>query len=150
MKESVLVFGANGFLGSVITKRMFESGFQVFPIVRPGADKSRISNLENLNILEVETSNWPQLVHDLAPNTIICAQWNGVLKQERENPKLQRTNIEPIVKIAVAAKESGVRSFVCFGSQAEAAESTEIIKEEFYYTGKSAYGNIKAVRNQRI
>ena len=149
-KQSVVVFGANGFLGSVITKKLYDSGLDVLPVIRPGANKSRLNSLEELNILEVEPSEWSQLVHDFAPSAIICAQWNGVLKQDREDSELQKTNIQPILKIAVAARESGVGSFICFGSQAEVKESTETIEEEFYDSGTSAYGNIKAALHTQL
>ena len=129
--QSVLVFGANGFLGSVVTKKLYESGFDVLPVIRPGANKSRLQDFDGVNILETEASNWPKIVSEYIPTAMICSQWNGVLKQDRENSELQRTNIEPILDIGIAAKESGVDSFICFGSQAEAKESSETIKKEF-------------------
>ena len=142
--ESVVVFGANGFLGSVITKRLHNSGFEVVPVVRPGADKSRLDTQENLKVLVIEPSQWPQLISKLQPNAIICSQWKGVSKQDRNNSELQKTNIQPLMNIANSAKDSQVGSFVCFGSQAEASESMEIIKEDFYDSGKTAYGMVKS------
>lgn len=143
-KESVVIFGANGFLGSVITRKLQSSGIEVLAVIRPGANKSRLGKLENLNVLEVESSEWPQIVIEYAPSAIICAQWNSVLKQDRGNLELQKSNIEPILNIAAAAKDSRTESFICFGSQAEAKESIETIAEKFYDSGDSAYGSIKA------
>ena len=143
-KESVAVFGANGFLGSVITKKLHSSGIDVLAVIRPKANKFRLAELENLNVLEVESSEWPQIVNEHSPSAIICAQWNGVLKQDRGNLELQKSNIEPILNIAAAAKDARTESFICFGSQAEAKESIETIAEKFYDTGQSAYGSIKA------
>ena len=131
-EKSVVVFGANGFLGSVITKKLHNSGFTVLPVVRPGADKYRLSKLENLETLEVESSKWPQLIDLYTPSSIICAQWDGVSKQDRTKLELQKSNIKPILNIAFAAKKSGVSSFICLGSQAEAKESAESINETFY------------------
>ena len=144
LKETVVVFGANGFLGSVITKKLHSSGIDVLAVIRPSANKSRLGELENLHVLEIESSEWPQIVNDYSPSAIICAQWNGVLKQDRENLELQKSNIEPILNIAEAAKDSGTESFICFGSQAEAKESIETIEEKFYDSGESTYGSIKA------
>lgn len=141
--ESAIVFGANGFLGSVITKRLYDSGYEVLPIIRPGANISRLQDLGGTKILEVEASEWRKIVGEHKPSIVICAQWNGVLKQDRENLELQNSNIEPILNIAIATKESGAGNFICFGSQAEAKESTEPIFEEFYDSGTSAYGNAK-------
>ncbi len=148
--ESVLVFGANGFLGSVVTKKLHDSGYDVFPVIRPGANKSRLQDLGGITILEVEARNWPEIVCEYSPSVVICAQWNGVLKQDRENIELQNTNIEPILDIAIATKESGAGSFLCFGSQAEAKESVELITEEFYDSGESAYGNTKTKLHKHL
>ena len=114
------------------------------PVVRPGANRSRLLNFENLFVLEREPSEWPYLINEYSPSSIICAQWNGVLKRDRENLELQSTNIELAVNIAIAAKKFRVGTFICFGSQAEAKESRDAIKEEFYDSGESAYGSMKA------
>ena len=143
-KQSVVVFGANGFLGSIVTKKFHNSGFDVIPVIRPGSNKSRLSELENSDVLEVEPELWPQLITQYSPSAVICANWNGVAKGDRNNLELQKTNIQPILDIAILAKESGAKNFICFGSQAEAKESTETIKEKFYDSGESAYGSIKA------
>jgi UDP-glucose 4-epimerase len=149
-RDKVLVFGANGFLGSVVTKKLHASGYDVEPVIRPGADRTRLSSLANLKILEVEPESWLKLVVSSAPDTVICAQWQGVSKQDRENIDLQKRNIEPILNIAVAAKESGVGNLICFGSQAEVRESLETVKEEFYDSGESAYGSTKAKLHQQL
>ena len=149
-KQIVVIFGANGFLGSVITKKLHSSGIDVLAVIRPRASRARLGELENLTVLEVESSEWPQIVNKYSPWAIICAQWNGVLKQDRNNFELQKSNINPILNIAVAAKESGTECFICFGSQAEAKESMETIKEKFYDSSESAYGRIKAMLHKEI
>ena len=100
MGKLVIVFGANGFLGSVIAKKLHASGFNVIAVIRPGANKFGIKDLVMLRVLERESSEWPGLINEFTPNSIICAQWNGVSKQDRENFELQLTNIEPILNIA--------------------------------------------------
>jgi len=148
--ESIVVFGANGFLGSVITKKFHNSGFDVISVVRPGANKSRLSELENLKVLEVEPEQWPQFITEHSPSSVICAHWNGVAKGDRNNLELQKTNIEPILDIANSAKDSQVRSFICFGSQAEIKETVESISEASYDSGESAYGVIKSQLNSNL
>ncbi len=143
-QETIIIFGANGFLGSLITRKLHSSGFQILPVVRPGANRSRISNLENLTILEVESMKWSELITYYRPSIVICAQWSGVLRQDRENYELQDKNIEPILKLAIVAAESNVGTFVCLGSQAEAKESMAFIEEIFCNSGQTAYGIAKA------
>lgn len=142
--ERVIVFGANGFLGSVITKELHKSGIEVLAVVRPASDKSRIKDLENLRVLEEASFNWPQLIEKHKPGAVICAQWSGVSKANRDDMEVQLSNIQPIIDLANAARASLVKSFICFGSQAESHKSSEYIKEEMCTTGNTAYGKVKA------
>jgi UDP-glucose 4-epimerase len=149
-RESVIVFGANGYLGSVITKQFHNSGFDVIPVVRPGANRSRLSDTENLNVQEIKPEQWPQFITERSPGSVICAHWNGVAKGDRNNLELQKTNIEPMLDIANSAKDSQVRSFICFGSQAEIRETVESVSEVFYDSAESAYGVIKSKLNSNL
>lgn len=148
--ESIVVFGANGFLGSVITKKLHSHGFEVVPVMRPGSNRSRLIGLENLKILEIKPEEWPQLIIERTPKAIICAQWIGVSKEDRNNFYLQNKNIQPILDLANSAKKAKVSCFICFGSQAEVKESAEFIKEEFYDSGESAYGVTKSILHSKL
>ena len=143
-QKLVIVFGANGFLGSVLSRRLHNSGFQVLPVIRPGANKTRLGGFPNHKILEVSPDKWPQLLSEHSPDIVICAQWYGVSKKNRDDKEMQNSNIQPILRIAAAVKELRIGTFICFGSQAEAKESPHWIKEIFCNSGESAYGLVKA------
>jgi UDP-glucose 4-epimerase len=147
---SVIIFGANGFLGSLITRKLHGSGFVVLPVIRPGANKSRLDELVDLKVLEVETTEWQKMIPKYNPNAIICAQWSGVSKKDRNSFEIQDKNIEPIMNLAIAAKESNVSTFICFGSQAEVKESTESIEEVFYNSATYAYGVVKSKLHSQL
>ncbi len=127
-------------MGFVITKKLCNSGFDVLPDIRPGANKSRLRDSIVAGVLEVEAGMWSEIVSEHSPNVAICAHWDGILKQDRENVELQSTTVESIMNMAIATKESGTEKFLCFGSQAEAKGSIDLIMEEFYDPGRSAYG----------
>jgi len=142
--ELVIVYGANGFLGSVITKKLHKSGIAVLAVVRPTSDRSRIEGLKNLEVIEEESFNWPQLIEKYKPGAVICAQWRGVSKRDREDLEMQRSNVQPFADLAHAALTSSVQTFICFGSQAESQKSIQKIAEEIYNSGTTAYGRVKA------
>ena len=142
--EIVIVYGANGFLGSVITKRLHKSGNAVLAVIRPTSDKSRIEGLKNLEVIEEESFNWPQLIDKYKPGAVICAHWRGVSKADRDDMEVQLSNVQPIIDLANAARESSVKSFITFGSQAESQKSSEYMKEEMYNTATTSYGKVKA------
>lgn len=142
--ELVIVYGANGFLGSVITKKLHKSGIAVLAVIRPTSDKSRIEVLKNLKVIEEESFNWPQLIEKYKPGAVICAQWRGVSKSDREDLEIQKSNIQPFIDLANAALDSSVQTFICFGSQAESQKSIQNIAEEMCVSGTTAYGRVKA------
>lgn len=142
--ELVIVYGANGFLGSVITKQLLKSGIAVLAVIRPTSNKNRIEGLKNLRVVQEELSNWPHLIDRYKPGAVICAQWSGVSKSEREDLEVQMSNIQPYVDLANAAHTSSVQTFICFGSQAESQKSNQIIAEEMCSSGTTAYGRVKA------
>lgn len=143
-RELVIVYGANGFLGSVITKRLHKSGVAVLAVIRPTSDKSRIEGLKNLQVLEEESFNWPKLIEKYKPGAVICAQWRGVTKSDREDLEIQESNIQPFIDLANAAIVSSLQTFICFGSQAESQKSLQKISEETCTSGTTAYGRVKA------
>jgi nucleoside-diphosphate-sugar epimerase len=146
----VIVYGANGFLGSVITKRLHKSGIAVLAVIRPTSDKSRFEGLKNLEVIEEESFNWPQLIEKYKPGAVICAQWRGVSKSDREDLEMQMSNIQPFIDFANAAVASSVQTFICFGSQAESQKSSQMIAEEIYNSGTTAYGRVKALLHSNL
>jgi UDP-glucose 4-epimerase len=143
-RELVIVYGANGFLGSVIIKGLHKSGIPVLAVVRSNSDKSRIEGLKNLEIVVEESFNWPQLIEKYKPGAVICAQWRGVSKSDREDLEVQESNIQLFIDLANAALASSVQTFICFGSQAESQMSSQKIAEEACSSGTTAYGRVKA------
>jgi nucleoside-diphosphate-sugar epimerase len=144
LHELVIIYGANGFLGSVIIKRLHKSGIPLLAVIRPYSDKSRLEGLKNLEVVEEESFNWPQLIEKYKPGAVICAQWRGVSKSDREDSEIQESNIQPLIDLAHAALASSVQTFICFGSQAESQKSIQKIPEETCSSGTTAYGRVKA------
>ena len=142
-KGLVLLFGANGFLGSSICEKLVDSDISVIAVMRPGSDNSRLNSIKNIKVIESEISKWPDLIAHLSPETVVCAQWNGVAMELRENEELQISNIQPIVNLAISARNNSVKTFVTFGSQAESTLSSGYIFEERLSSSESVYGSVK-------
>jgi UDP-glucose 4-epimerase len=141
--NKTLVFGANGFLGSVICKKLSLTGHSVVGVVRKGV--SRKDSFENpgFEIIETSPELWPDLIRSFKPNHVVCAQWSGVQKNLRGDFELQRSNLRPIIDLAEVANSLSIKSFIAIGSQAESQPSSEFIMEKMYTTGNTAYGKAK-------
>ena len=144
VRKKVVVFGANGFLGSTLVKKLSKSGFEIIGFVRPGSNRFSVGNIESVKILEMEVSEWPELLLQINPHAVVCAQWNGVSKADRNNIEKQISNLQPIISLAKIAQQTSTKTFICFGSQAECRENNEIIPELFSDSSESAYGTTKA------
>ena len=142
-KRKIIVFGANGFLGSVIVRKLSGAKYEVIAVIRPNSERSRLDGIKNLILLEIESNNWPDIILLIKPSAVLCAQWDGVSKLDRQNSGKQKSNIQPLVDLANMAKQVSVESFICFGSQAECEENKEIIPELFCDSGKTEYGLAK-------
>ena len=145
----ILVFGASGFLGSAITNKLSQHQ-EVIAVVRPTSTVDRIVVSNNITVVTVTETSWPDLIQKYKPDIIICAQWNGVEKETRNKEELQLSNIEPILGIAKQAKLHKSRKFVALGSQAESCISIEPIKESQIDSGDSWYGKSKSLLNNSL
>lgn len=143
INKRIVVFGANGFLGSSIVKRLHKDGSNFVAVVRPSSSLKRLKDLPQSFIQIANEEDWASLIMKLEPEAVVCAHWSGVTKQSRADQMIQRENIENIERIAKAAKNN-VSTFVAFGSQAESVPSRNPIKEVFYDMGDTAYGIAKS------
>lgn len=143
INNRIVVFGANGFLGSSIVKRLHKNGSDFVAVVRPSSSLKRLKDLPQSFIQIANEEDWASLVMRLEPEAVVCAHWSGVNKQSRADQITQRENLQNIERIAKAAKDN-VSTFVAFGSQAESVPSRNPIKEVFYDMGDTAYGIVKS------
>jgi nucleoside-diphosphate-sugar epimerase len=138
-----LVYGASGFLGSALANELAQNS-KVVAVVRKTSDTWRLVQSDNLKVVKAHESEWPDLISKLKPKIIICAQWAGVEKKERNNSRIQDENVAAIMKIAKVAVQEKCEKFIAFGSQAETSESEELIPETFLRDSSSVYGQAKS------
>ena len=145
----MMIFGASGFLGAAMVNKLSKKHF-VLAVVRPQSDISRIGLNKNVEILRKPEHEWATLVISFKPEIVICAQWQGVGKLDRENQDIQWSNVIAIEAIAKKALESNCMRFVALGSQAESAESHLLVPEEYIASGETFYGKAKSELVQRL
>ena len=57
-----MIYGANGFLGSLIANMFFEIGEDVICVVRPSAECGRIQNIPIERIERVDPIFWEEMI----------------------------------------------------------------------------------------
>lgn len=142
--NKTLVFGANGFLGSVIANNLSKFGYNVTAVIRPDSSQNQLAENPNLRIIRMSPNMWPNLLAELEPTHVICAHWSGVRKNLRTDSNIQEINVTSVIELAQAAKSLSIKTFIALGSQAESIESMSLIKEEPSTSGTSPYGRAKS------
>lgn len=120
--RSVIVTGANGFVGGYVVNYLVQQGYHVFAIIRNS--KSDISNLPKRHVEIVccdlfKIENLPCLVQHRGFETFYHLAWEGSSGDKRKDFKLQMNNAIASANAVKAASELGCSRFVGAGSITE-------------------------------
>ncbi len=142
-----LVTGANGFIGSHLVEMLLKQRCEVAALVRPDANLWRVQDsISSLVLLEGDLREPNEIslrVKEFAPEALIHAGWQGVTQQNRNDPDQIRCNLEGSVALMAAALESGCRTIIGLGSQAEYGPTDATLVEEMLPRPDSMYGVTK-------
>ena len=138
----VLVTGASGFLGSWICRVLAQS-LEVTALVRPTSNLFRLSGTNQIKIVPRETELWSEFIKESKPDVLILVDWWGVGNEDRNDEK-QFENVIRMCALATAARDSGVKTVIGVGSQAELGPIAEVITEDLPDQPTTKYGFAKA------
>ena len=141
----ILITGGTGFIGSHIVRAMVAAGHEVIALRRKNpAWPLRCTDFLNQIIwLDHDLPDWPQQAIAEKPAVIIHAAWAGVSAAEREDWKLQATNLALFTDLLHIAGRANLKQFVAFGSQAEYGPINGRVDENHPCKPDTAYGATK-------
>lgn len=114
-----IVTGATGMVGVAIIKQLIKKDCEIVAIVRPNSKNIlRLPKYDKIQIVECELSQLSTL-NDICGNVFFHLAWDGVYGERRDNPLIQKTNIDMTFDAIDLANRSGCKKFVFAGSQAE-------------------------------
>lgn len=146
----ILVTGGSGFLGSWIVRALLLKNTTVVVLVRPESDCWRLAGLENLKIVRQVSEDWPKSIALLKPEVVVAADWEGVDSAHRSNRQIQFGNVSRSLALGEAAKNSGTKTFIAFGSQAEIGPRLQAISEYEKDGSVTFYGEAKVELRQEL
>lgn len=138
----VVVTGSSGFLGSWIC-RVLTRSHEVVALVRPTSDLYRLSGINNLTVMPINSEEWPSYIKQCGANALILADWWGVGNQDRNDVR-QSANVDRMCAMAIAAKEAKFETVIGVGSQAELGPISNDITEDLPDQPTTKYGFAKA------
>jgi len=142
-----LVTGASGHVGAFLTKGLLARGCEVAVLVRPQSDLWRLADvLGRVAVLrgalgDLEETRAPMKAW--APETVFHLAWSGVTGAFRDDPAQITGNVTGSLALFEAARESGCRCWVGFGSQAEYGAVEGALREDLPPRPVTAYGVAK-------
>lgn len=150
-KQTILVAGATGMLGSALVGRLLALNYVVVALVRTGSGFRRpiAASSANLKIVEVPAIESAALKHALdgiGIDLIVNCIASGIDPKERDADTLWRGNVTPVMALIAFAGDAGVRRFIHTGSEAEYGRATagRRIGEDHPILPFSSYGAAKA------
>lgn len=128
--NKVIVIGANGFLGSKLTRYLSEKRITVLAFVPKGFDYSNVSSISGVKCFEFSFGYLAALdtIEEIrGVDTIYNMAWIGVNAKDRNNEDLQLRNVQCNVEVVQFANRNGIKRLVIPGSAAQYACSGHII-----------------------
>jgi UDP-glucose 4-epimerase len=117
MFKKILVTGASGFIGSWLTRRFVEEGYNVAVTMRPDSSTTRIDKiLKRISVFNLDledTANVNRAFKEFQPEVIYhLATYYTVEHKLNEIPTLIKTNVLGTVNLLEAAKNASSKLFV--------------------------------------
>ncbi|TRZ51004.1 SDR family oxidoreductase [bacterium] len=129
MKEKILVTGANGFIGSRLTKRLEEGGAEVVKL-----DRALLTLPEALT----------KVMDEVKPNAIYHLAAYGNHYNQKEIRDIFTANLFGVFNLLEASRGRNLDYFVNTGSSSEYGKKEKPMKEDMLPETNTMYGAVKA------
>ncbi len=138
-----MITGATSFIGRRIVNYAAQEGWSVIAVTRMNG-KSRINNDNVCRVLELDMKDYFRL-GKLAPNVdcFVHLAWDGTRGQDRFEKEKQENNCVCGMSAIKSVVDSGCKTIITAGSQAEYGLVTEEITENTPCNPNTAYGYYK-------
>lgn len=144
----ILITGGAGFLGSRITKKLIELGYEVHLVLRQSTDKSRIASILNRIIMHEGDLSTPAsltlIVGNVKPEIVIHGAASGGHSGSKERLSLFNNNVLAAFNLIEALKGSSVQRLIHIGGSSCYGSHHDAVSEHHVLQPVSAYGAQKA------
>jgi len=141
------ITGASGFLGSYLTRLLVSRGEAVAILQRPESDLWRIKDvLPEVTQIEgnlLALAKIKKQFVEFAPDTVFHLAWFGVGNRYRNDELQVKQNLYGSLDLLRLVQDSGCRTFVGLGSQAEYGPQQRVLDENAPTNPTTLYGTVK-------
>lgn len=149
IRESILVTGASGTLGSAIIRSLSGKSTNTYALYRNSSQSNSVE-LPGITMLCKDSNDWPNVVEKLKPEALILCDWQGVGGKERDDYEIQQENVARWNALIESAIRVGVSRIIAFGSQAEISNEQRNVSADVEFSPRGTYGEAKALAYQNL
>lgn len=144
--KHVVITGADGFIGSHLTKYFIAHSYFVYAIVSPMSQTThRIQNLEHVCVIAEDLNNYTAISKKVpdSPVAFFHLAWAGVSPEERQSTIFQSENISLSLYAVQLAHLLHAKRFIFPGSTLEYSYCGQLINDSARPSPQNAYGATK-------
>lgn len=146
--KKVLITGANGFIGSHMTKRLVNEGADVFILVRESSDLWRIEEfIKEVKVFKVDLRDRDKIfnaVNEIRPDYVFHMGAYGVDSRQKDYFTAVNTNVVGTMNLLAPLTTLGCEKFLNIGTCMEYGDKKLPIKEDSHLEPFNIYGSTKA------
>lgn len=145
-KQTILLTGASGFVGSAVLKQIIRDGNIPIVLKRPASNLSRINDIKGYRSFTYEALQNKSLINEIRtykPSSLIHLAWHGVDGRERNEAYQIIDNLPLTLDTVRFAYEVGCKQWVGIGSQAEYGNPNCKVDETYPANPTTIYGKAK-------
>lgn len=144
--KSVIITGADGFIGSHLSKFLTAHGYKVYAVViKDSPIKYRLSGDENIKIIEGDLASYKDIAQELplSSEAFLHLAWAGVTPDQRNDLEYQMQNVALSANAVRLAAEVRAEKFIFPGSTMEYIYYGKPIDKNAIPSPQNAYGAAK-------
>ncbi|MBQ7615291.1 MAG: NAD(P)-dependent oxidoreductase [Butyrivibrio sp.] len=144
--NTVIITGADGFIGTHLSKYLTDHGYEVYAVVWSGSQtKDRIAGMDHVHMVEGDLNDYGKLIEKLPQKAcaFIHLAWMGVTPDKRADLSFQMMNVEMAANAVKLASEVKAEKFLFPGSTMEYIHYGRPIDERAVPSPLNAYGAAK-------
>ena len=154
----IAITGSTGMIGLELIRQALAQSFEVTAFVHKASNKKdRIPNDKRVRIIECDMDEYSDVNSIEHHDIFFNLGWEGTTGPSRDDPDVQKRNIDYSLDAVKLAKRMGCSVFVGVGSQAEygllktvADEETPINPQSCYGVAKYATGKMSSILSNQI
>jgi nucleoside-diphosphate-sugar epimerase len=147
--STVLITGAEGFVGRHVVRVCVERGHAVHAMIRAHSDGARLARLGEVKAHRVDigdSENVGRVLGEVRPQIVVHAAVYGAYPDQNDFAQMVTSNIMGTQTLLRSASETGVGLFVSLGSSSEYGKSDTAMREAARLAPDRTYGVTKVAQ----